>query len=426
MAFLTQRETSFAVPRTVATLPFVVVLTGLMLTGLTPGFAQAANPGYQAFFFDVCRTPTGALADRCGETPGNLGGLSGNSQNSLNPTQGLALPSTLEAGGSARDRQLRSEQDSAAPALGFAVDQGPVSLLLNVRAGWDSLDRAQGTPSTRGFDAERYGVEAGLDWRASERWVLGVLAAYEQSTLEFGPGAPGVNFTPVASSGSIESASRTLIAYADWTFGTSAYLDLLVSFSDDDLEFERNAEFQETRRVTPQVAVRTRGDTAGSRSSAAVVVGSEIARGALSLGYFAGLTATRVTVDGFAERDKSSSGLAMRFDDVDQDAVFGHVGLALSRSVPFAGGVLLPQLRLEHQLTLESDRTAGAASFILDPSATLFEFSGEPVDHNQTVLAAGVTGVLPNGWLPFVNLESVFGIKDLSQYRVVLGLRREW
>lgn len=393
---------------------------------LLPGLGFADNAAYQQFFFAVCQDPVGALADRCAETPGAFGGLSGNSQNSLNPTQGLALSGTLDAVGSARDRQLRNELESSVPESGFVLDQGPVSLLVNLRTGWDALDRAQNTPTNRGFDAERYAIEVGLDARVSDRLVLGLLGALEQSNLEFGPGAPGINFTPVRSSGSIDTDSRVLIAYADWTFGTAAYVDVLLSLSDDDMRFERNAEFQEIRRVAPQVAVRTRADTSGRRAALTAVLGSEIARGAYAFGYSAGLTAARVTVGSFVERDQSASGLAMRFDDIDQDAVSGHLGISVTRSVPFAGGVLVPHIRTDYQHAFNADRDAGAATFSGDPSASVFAFAGEPVDRNQVIVAAGMTGILPNGWLPFINLESLFGIKDLSQYRLVVGLRREW
>ncbi len=39
--------------------------------------ARSANADFQAFFFQACSTPSGALATRCGETPGGLGNLSG-------------------------------------------------------------------------------------------------------------------------------------------------------------------------------------------------------------------------------------------------------------------------------------------------------------------------------------------------------------
>ena len=142
--------------------------------------AQAANVEFQNFFFDVCLTPAGALAARCAETPGATGNVSGDSESSLNPSQNLShnqssvsLAQTRSKAARERGEKLR---DGDAEESGAQVEVGPFSLLVNVHGTWFERHADPAVAAERGLEGDSQAVEVGLDYRVSDRAVIGAIA----------------------------------------------------------------------------------------------------------------------------------------------------------------------------------------------------------------------------------------------------------
>ena len=164
---------------------------------------MAANAEFQDFFFDVCGAPSGALATRCAETTAGLGNLSGDSESSLNPSQNLSHNQSLVGSAVARSKEarergekLREGEDGDGSAAQVAA--GPWSLLLNVRGSWFESDGNSATDRERDLEGDSHAAEIGVDYRASERVVLGALLGLERTDYEYAAENPGVNFTPAS------------------------------------------------------------------------------------------------------------------------------------------------------------------------------------------------------------------------------------
>lgn len=404
----------------------------LSLVCLAPAFgpmlassAQAANPAFQTFFFDVCLQPQGALASRCATTPDAAGDLSGNSESSLNPTQGLSSGDMTRGNAEARARELRDRLHDDQSDQGYRLQLGKVSLLANARYTDSELARSQSTAAERGYQGTGWSGDIGVDYRLNDRWVVGLFAGMERSELRFGGGEPGVNFTPVRSSGSIEADSFAATLYATWMFGESGYVDMMVSQGQDAVDFARNAEFQESTRTTPQTAVRTQASVDGEQRSMAVMVGGDLGSSALRFGYFAGIQHAQVEIDSFRERDQTGSGLAMSFGRSEQDSTTLIVGASVRRSYSLSWGVLLPQIRLEAERALSDSSVSGTAGYLLDGGGNRYEFSASDPDDGWYTAGIGLVAVLPNGWQPYLDVDFMLGRGDLEQYRISAGLRRE-
>ena len=387
--------------------------------------AEAANPAFQTFFFDVCQQPQGALASRCATTPGAAGDLSGNSESSLNPTQGLASGTMTRGNAEARARELRDRLHDDLSDEGYRLQLGKVSVLANARYTERELARSQNTTAERGYEGNGWSGEIGVDYRVTDRWVVGVIAGLERSELRFGGGEPGINFTPVRSSGTIEADSVAATLYATWMFGDSGYVDMMVAQGLDAVDFARNAEFQESTRSIPQTAVRTQASVDGEHRTLALMVGGDLGSSALRIGYFAGIQHAQVEIDSFRERDQTSSGLAMSFRRSEQDSTTLIAGASVRRSYNVSWGVLLPQIRLEAERALSDSSVSGSAEYLLDGGGNRFEFSGSAPDDGWYTAGIGLVAVMPRGWQPFIDVDYMFGRGDLEQYRVTAGLRRE-
>jgi outer membrane autotransporter protein len=410
-------------PATVATL----AAAGCLLAA--PG-AEAANAEFQSFFFSVCGTATGTLAARCDETPGGLGNVSGDSESSLNPSQNLShnlspIGTAQTRSKAARERGERLREDEpAGEAPAARISAGPFSLLVNVHGTW--FDREIEGDLERSFDGDSAAAEIGLDYRASDRAVIGAILGLERLKYDFDAEAPGVNFTPAALAGEVDSDNTYLTLFASFALGEGGFVEFAGGYEQSDGDYRRNSVFQESTRTTPQTEVRVEGNSDGTTTWAGLNAGYDFHSGAASFGPYAGVTWTKAELDSYTERDLSGSGLAMDFDGTDRRSTLVHAGLRASRVVSTGSGVLVPQLRVEYQRELDDDAPTAVSRFALDPAGTEYALSGVRGDDDAFNAGLSLAAMLPNGWLAFADWSILLDNDELDRQRATLGLRKEF
>jgi outer membrane autotransporter protein len=398
------------------------------LLGAAPQ-AQSANADFQNFFFDVCLSPTGALAARCAETPLGTGNVSGDSESSLNPSQNLAhnqpaISTAQTRSKEARERGEKLREDESED--GTRVASGPWSLLVNVHGTW--FDRSAGLlpDVVRGFEGDSKAAELGLDYRVSGRFVVGGIAGYERLDYDFDAEAPGTNFTPAVVAGTADNDNTYLTLFASWNVGESGFAELSGGFETIDGSYRRNSVFQESTRTIVQTNVQAEGDADNEVTWFSFNAGFDHASGAWSLGPYAGLTWTRSRMDAYTERDLSNSGLHMSFSGTTRESLLGHAGLRASYVASTRGGIVVPQLRVEFQHEFDNESQDVAASFALDSSATQYLLSASGGDRDSVNAGLSIAFVLKNGWMPFFDYSILLGNDDLDRQRATLGLRVEF
>lgn len=115
------------------------------------------------------------------------GELSGDSEDSLNPSQprssndrSLARARDKSKEVQARTERLR-EQEQVPQQTGVIkagkLDIGPASMFVNLRGSDFDRDR-EATDTERGFDGDSLGIEVGVDYRLSDRVVVGGMVSY--------------------------------------------------------------------------------------------------------------------------------------------------------------------------------------------------------------------------------------------------------
>jgi outer membrane autotransporter protein len=392
--------------------------------------AEAANADYQAFFFRVCGTASGTLAARCDETPGGLGNLSGDSESSLNPSQNLShnlspigTAQTRSKAARERGERLRDEGPSVeAPAA--RVDSGPFSLLVNVHGTW--FDREVADDRERGFDGDSAAAEIGLDYRISDRAVLGAVLGIERLQYDFDAEAPGVNFTPAPVAGDVDVHNTYLTLFASFALGESGFIEAAGGFEQSDGDYRRNSVFQESTRTLPQTEVRVAGNADGTTAWASVNAGYDFHHGAASFGPYAGVTWTRAELDPYTEQDLNDSGLAMSFGGTARKSTLVHAGLRASRAFGTGAGVLVPQLRVEYQRELEDDAPTAVSRFALDPAGTQYGLTGGTGDDDAINAGLSLAAILPNGWMVFADWAILLDNDAIDRQRATFGLRKEF
>jgi outer membrane autotransporter protein len=385
--------------------------------------AGAQNAAFQSFFFDVCGSPGGTLADRCGESGG--GDLSGDSEDSLNPSQTLpvndAALARARAVGDEVEGRLEERRDEPAPTAADVGGRWGVFLGEH----WEGFDRDE-TSRERGFDGDTLGVQLGADYRVSERAFAGLFLAYDYTDSEFDSDQPGVAFVPPGDDGSMDADNYSVTAYGSYGVTDSFYVDGSAGYGYSDYEFRRNAVFQETTRTVPQTNVRTEADSDGHELSAGLGCGYDFRKGAFEFGPYLRAHYVRTKVDGYRESDETGSGLAMEVDSESQTSLTSIVGARASYAVSTTWGVLLPQARVEYEHEFERDEETAATRFVQDAGGNVFRVSGDDPDRDYLNASAGLVLVLAEGWMPFVDYEVLVGHSFLDRHRVALGVRKEF
>jgi uncharacterized protein YhjY with autotransporter beta-barrel domain len=407
------------------------ILFCVCTSALTSGSTHAANPVFQDFFFDVCVNPAGALAERCRETPGGAGDLSGDAESSLNPSQTLGSTDGALAEVRARSKEARERADRYRPGSGTdaeadaaLIDLGPFSLLLNGRREWEERERETDVDPERGYEADRRAIEVGLDRRFSDRFVAGLLYAYADGALKFDPDRAGVDFNPAGDAGSIDRETHSVTLFGVARLTERAYLEVNAGYASSDYSLTRNAAFQESTRTVPQTNLRSRAGTDGDQTWFGVTSGYDWSAGAASYGIYAGAVYAQSSIDGYQERDTGNSGLTLVVDDVERDAVTAHLGFRAQRAIGTSFAVWVPQLRIEYELTGGVEDREATVRFADDASGNRFDLAGSGSDDYFNV-AIGMVAIFPNGWIPFADLEGLVGARDRQQYRFTLGIRKE-
>lgn len=398
---------------------------------VTPS-AFAANAAFQDYFFSVCPSASGTLSVRCAETPGGTGNLSGDSESSLNPNQVLSnnlspisVAQTRSKEARERGEKWRDETLADDTEVGVKVDAGPWSLLFNIHGTWFDRKVKDPTGPERGFKGDSSAAEFGVDYRLSDRTVLGAIAGIERTSYDFDAEAPGVNFNPAPHAGysDIDNVYATL--FASWRIGSRGFVELSGGYESGDGTYRRTSVFQESTRTLPQVDTRVSGQADGSVTWLGANAGFDVDRGALSFGPYVGLTQTSSSINGFTERDESGSGLAMRYASTDRDSLLGHVGVRASYAFSTGVGVVLPQLRVEYQHEFDDDPQNALARFVLDPTDNAFAMTGGEPDRDSVNTGLSLAVVMANGWMAFFDCSVLLGNDGLDRTRATLGLRKE-
>jgi outer membrane autotransporter protein len=393
---------------------------------LAAGTGHAANPAFQAFFFSVCGASTsGELATRCGQTPGGLGNLSGDSESSMNPSQGLShnqspIATAQSHGRDARDREAGEAGGTDSVAR---VEVGPFSLMAHVNGG--SFERDVANDLERAYEGDDRGLELGFDYRASPNTVLGLLVGASRTDFDFVAENPGVNFTPQANAGGADVDTYYLTGFASFSLGSKGYIDVAAGYDQSSQELRRNPVFQESTRTVTQVNGVLTADADGSTTWSSVNGGMDFGGGAFTFGMYLGATYARADLDGYTERDVNNTGLAMTFSGTDRESMQGHAGLRMAYTFSTGNGVVVPQLRVEYQHEFEDRGDAVTTNFVLDPDASGFELGGALRDASAIEAGLGITAMFANGWQTFLNVDVLTGSEDLDRSRVTLGVRVE-
>ncbi len=259
-----------------------------------------------------------------------------------------------------------------------------------------------------GFDFDSDSLSAGVDYRFSNRFVLGAAVGYNQ--MESNTGS-GVHMTS-------EGASISL--YGLLTPTDNFYLDTRVSFARPDVKQRRVELFNLIDEVVNIEAV---GQTKSDQFTIATSAGYNFNHGAWNWSPYITAEYVNNNLDQFTET--GAGGWNIFYSDQEFKALKYNLGFNISRAISTRFGVLSPQLSLQHNYEDQDDGIM-EMRLIGMPIDELFNVETNFTESSYSQANLGLTWVSANGKMFYLRYQQLFGLRNYDQHTISLGARFEF
>jgi uncharacterized protein YhjY with autotransporter beta-barrel domain len=298
-----------------------------------------------------------------------------------------------------------------------------------INANGEDLERKR-TRFADGFESTVTGATAGADFRVAQHWLVGLAAAYRDSSGDFNAGGDFAS----------ESIGGTL--YMSFAPTAEMFFDLSIGYADKKHDVSRLAQFTETALVgTNQNVFRgiVDSETDGAETGAHAQFGYDFVLGRFTVGPRVAANWTHTTVDGYAETGggigtqqvngvRGAAGLALVYDDQEADSLQSSIGVQGSIAPSFGFGVLVVQANFDYIHEFDNEQRSVNVRFVQDlrPNPKTFHYQTEEPVENFYKAGLSFVLVLRNGIQPFLNVQAIIDNEQFEHsYAGTLGLRLE-
>jgi uncharacterized protein YhjY with autotransporter beta-barrel domain len=315
---------------------------------------------------------------------------------------------------------LATLQRMAADLLGggAASDADEVGGLLNDKWGlWMrgnySTGEKDASASSPSFDADQFAVISGLDYRLSEKAVIGLAMAYGDASVEFNP----------RSEGALDTTSWAASVYGSMYAAKNFYFDGIVNVADSDYAADRNITYVDGQGL---VNADASGDTGGMTLSAGLSVGYDFLVKGLTISPNLGAFYIDATIDSFTEA--GAGGLNLIYDEQNFESLTANLGLRVTYAWNHSWGVLLPHIRVDYVREFEDDVDVFGVRFAADPNAgstpPILVETDNP-DTSYWRLAGGFSAQFKFGFSGYVEYQRLQSFQFISFQDISVGLRMQ-
>lgn len=297
------------------------------------------------------------------------------------------------------------------------ADFGRWGFFASGTVGRGEVDAGAATPE---YDFDTAGLTAGVDYRVSDRWIVGAAAGFSRQDTEV-----------AGERGKVDTDGWSMSAYTTWFNEDSWYLDGVLTWGSNDYELERRIRYTITAPDGSVTSVDqlASADSDGSQLAAAVSFGRDFQRGAWNIGpYFRG-TWTRVEFDDYTEQliaNLPGSGLGLSVEARDVTSATAVLGGKLTYTASRDWGILMPHVNVEWEHEFKDDPQNIVMRFLHDPTQTPIALQGDALDTDYFNVGIGLSALFPGGKSGFLYYEHLVGASGISQGNLAIGVRIEF
>jgi outer membrane lipase/esterase len=286
------------------------------------------------------------------------------------------------------------------------------------------------TDSEDAFDFDSVSVSTGTDYNFGSA-VLGFSAGFDNYKADF-------DNATLVSGGDVEVKGVSGSLFGAY-FGESWSVNGIATYGSLDSDVTRRAQYVSLNAGCSPVCGASR-ELKGSPDGSYVALGVTLSRDFSAGGWdiTPSLTGSYrdVDIDSYSETDTfANGGLALAYDDQAIESKRAIVGVALSRPISKAFGVLTPNARVEWHHEFEDDPRVLRAKYQVETDLGLsaqnnfscavscFAFSTGPVDSDFAVAGVGLSATFAQRLQAYAYYEMLLGVENLSSNSIALGIR---
>jgi outer membrane autotransporter protein len=261
-----------------------------------------------------------------------------------------------------------------------------------------------------GFERDTLGGTIGVDYALSPSVILGGAFNYGH---DFG------NYDGVG--GGFDHNGYGGFLYTSLSPLPRLFVDLSAGYIWKDYGYERRASFEPPGGRTVGAFGRTQGDTEGDELRLSVNGGYDFALGSVTLGPRLGVNYRDQTIDAY--RESGQTGLELAYDNQNIVSLTTNAGVYGSIAINTGVGVIVPQATAEYIHEFLNDQRSVGFRLVQDLNNQKFRYQTDPPDRDYVILGVGVSMVLPDGLVAFLNFRELLGYRDRHSHAVNLGIR---
>jgi uncharacterized protein YhjY with autotransporter beta-barrel domain len=369
--------------------------------GLLPQQALAAtsNVQFQQYITDICfqivLPPPGVvwnITAMCQQTSTGFAGVG-------------AIPSanlgTLNAGNTAasRKKQIRVPLDEQAEKTEKVARAEGGGWGWVVTPQYSKSDRAE-TDLENGYQSNLAGLNVGLDYRYSDRFVLGATIGQTQEKATF-----------LNNAGSLKTNNNTFALYGTWLPSDKISVDGYLGYGKIDLNGQRHVSFGTVNGITS-------GSTSGNQTMAGMSTSYQADVGRFNLSPFLNLDFVKTSFKGYNETGTTT--LEMHYGDRSTISFTSSLGARLGTSYGYDWGSLLPSAHLATVHEFQNNVQHISNELVITPGYG-FQVTTDSPDRNYLLSGVGVSAALNGGTQLFFDFEKRSQDRLLSNWAVSLG-----
>lgn len=281
-----------------------------------------------------------------------------------------------------------------------------LGIFINGLGGFGDVDS---TFNQLGFDFESSGVVAGVDYRFTDNFILGLAFNYLNTDTDFD-----------REGGELDSDSYSGSIYGTFYATNSFHLDWVATYGEINYDSIRNISY-----AVPGDVVNTQSTSSpdGDQFSAAISAGYDFSLNALTISPYVRGEYINLEVNSFNEQDPL--GWGVRYSDQDIESVTTVVGTQIAYAISTQHGVVQPFIRGEWFHEFEDDSRNISTTFVQDPTRERFNIVTEGPDRNFYTFGVGVSGTFAKGVSAFFNYDVLLDREDVSSHMFMIGARME-
>lgn len=278
---------------------------------------------------------------------------------------------------------------------------------------------ADANPQRPAYDLDINGLTVGIDYRMSDKLVLGGAIGYTRQDADLDAG-----------NGTLETSGYSLSAYASYYYGNNWYLDSVLTWGNNQFDLDRQIQYSLPRVGGGSIVVdqHARASSDGDMQSVSATLGRDFQHQAWNFGPYARVTYSKFGFDQTTEELDSGNGngLGMVLETRDIDSLVGVLGARVSYTHSASWGILIPTAQLEWESEFKDDPSVLQARFLNDPTNTPIMLSSDPYDQDFLRLGVGLSMILSGGKSGFIQYERSLGRDGFNQDNLNLGVRIEF